>query len=158
MKLLVTTPVSVVVDADKVQQVRAEDETGAFGIRPGHADFITALSVSVVTWRDEQGAENHVAVRGGVLTVKDGDFVEIATREAVGEETLQKLGQAVLDRFREEEDIEQETRVSATRLHLAAIRQLQRYLQSGEESIPQNVASVLGRSAARRAVPGGDAS
>ena len=91
MRLLVTTPVSVVIDADDVAHVRAEDETGAFGVLPGHADFITVLAISVITWRDQAGVEHHVAVRGGVLTVRDGDLVEVATREAVGDDGPEAL-------------------------------------------------------------------
>jgi len=37
MKLTIATPISLVVDADSVVYLRAEDETGAFGILPGHA-------------------------------------------------------------------------------------------------------------------------
>jgi F-type H+-transporting ATPase subunit epsilon len=139
MRLAVTTPVSVVVDIEDVRHIRAEDETGAFGILPGHADFITALAVSVITWRNHRDEEHHVAVRGGVLTVRDGQFVEVATREAVSEDTLGKLGNAVLERFREEEQAEEESRVTATRLHLAAIRQLQRYLESGRQPVPRGM-------------------
>ncbi len=131
MKLLVTTPMAVCVEADGVTHVRAEDATGSFGILSGHADFITVLAISVLDWRDTEGRDHHVAVRGGVLTVRSGDRVEVATREAVGEDTLARLGDAVLDRFREEAAAEQESRVSATRLHLATIRQIGRYLESG---------------------------
>jgi len=135
MRLLVTSPISVVVDADDVAHIRAEDETGAFGILPGHADFITVLSISVITWRDKAGVEHHVAVRGGVLTVRDGDLVEVATREAVGDETLQQLGETVLTRFRAEQAADAEARTSTTRLHLAAMRQIQRYLEAGRQPI-----------------------
>lgn len=148
MRLLVTTPVAVVADADDVRHVRAEDETGAFGILPGHADFITALTVSVITWRNHRDEEHYVAVRGGVLTVRDGNLVEVATREAVGEDTLHKLGRAVLARFREEAHAEEESRVSSMRLHLAAIRQIQRYLESGRAPVPQAPSSALGVSKA----------
>lgn len=154
MRLLVTTPMSVVVDAPDVRHVRAEDETGAFGILPGHADFITVLAVSVITWRNHVGEEHHVAVRGGVLTVRDGDLVEIATREAVGGDTLCRLGAAVLERFRDEARAEEKSRVSATRLHLAAIRQLQRYLQSGRQPVAQGPPPSVTTSAARRRPPG----
>jgi F-type H+-transporting ATPase subunit epsilon len=143
MRLLVTTPVSVVVDADDVRHVRAEDETGAFGILSGHADFITILSVSVITWRDRLGEDRHIAVRGGVLTVRGGNLVEVATREAVGEDTLRQLGQAVLQRFRAEVEAEEESRLAATRLHLAAIRQLQRYLESARRPVPQGLPPAL---------------
>ena len=154
MKLLVTTPMSVIVDAENVRHVRADDETGAFGILPGHADFITVLTVSVITWRNHMDEEHHVAVRGGVLAVRDGNLVEVATREAAGEDTLRRLGGAVLERFREEARAEKASRVSATRLHLAAIRQLQRYLESGRQTIPQGPPPVLGASTARGGLPG----
>jgi F-type H+-transporting ATPase subunit epsilon len=137
MRLLVTTPVSVVVDVDDVRHVRAEDETGAFGIMPGHADFITALAISVMTWRNHAGDLHHVAVRGGVLRVSDGALVEVATADAAGEDTLRQLGETVLARFRDEARAEEESRISAARLHFAAIRQLQRYLESGRQTVPQ---------------------
>jgi F-type H+-transporting ATPase subunit epsilon len=83
-------------------------------------------------------------VRGGLLTVKDGATVEVATRDAVGEDTLRRLGRAVLSRFREEASAEEESRTSATRLHLAAIRQLQRYLESARRPIPIGQMPSLG--------------
>ncbi len=154
MRLLVTTPVSVVIDADDVHHIRAEDETGAFGVLEGHADLITILTVSVITWRDDAGEEHHIAVRGGILTVSEGRLVEIATREAVGEDTLRQLGEAVLERFRDEERAEVESRVSATRMHLAAIRQLQRYLESGRQPVPQGMPPAPGASSQREGPPG----
>ena len=136
MKLVVATPLSVVVEADGVRAVRAEDGTGAFGILPGHADFVTVLAISVLSWRDGADRQHHVALRGGVLTVRGGDRVEVATRDAVGEDTFTALGRAVLARFRDEARAEEEARVSSQRLHLAAIRQLQRYLESGHRPVP----------------------
>lgn len=140
MRLLVTTPTAVILDRDDAVYVRAEDETGAFGILPGHADFMTVLSISVIVWRDTAGQEHFIAVRGGVLTVRDGKLIEVATRDAVGEENLGKLGTSILARFREEAESEAQSRVSATRLHLATIRQIQRYLQSGRQAMPQPMA------------------
>ncbi len=137
MRLLVTTPLSVVVDEHDVRYVRAEDETGSFGILPGHTDFITVLTISVISWRNHSDEEHHVAVRGGVLAVRGGGRVQVATREAVGEDTFQRLGQAVLARFRDEAQAEEKSRLSAARLHLATIRQLQRYLESGHQPVPQ---------------------
>ncbi len=130
MRLMVTTPTEVVIDASDVAAIRAEDITGAFGILPGHAGFITTLTVSVISWHDTAGHDHHIAVRKGVLTVHNGDMVEVATREAVDEESLTKLGDAVLDRFRDEAAAEDDARTTAMRLHLATIRQLQHYLQA----------------------------
>jgi len=153
MRLLVTTPLSVVID-EEARHVRAEDETGAFGILPGHADFITTLDISVITWRNHSDEEHNIAVRGGVLTVRNGNLIEVATREAVGEDKLGQLGRAVLVRFREEAQAEAASRVSATRLHLAAIRQLQRYLESGRQPVPQGLPPVFAPSVGRGPPPG----
>lgn len=57
MRLTITTPTAVAVDVADAVQVRAEDFSGGFGIRTGHADFLTALVPSVVIWRREDGSE-----------------------------------------------------------------------------------------------------
>lgn len=137
MKLVVTTPLSVLIDVSDVRHVRAEDETGTFGILPGHAGFVTTLAVSVVSWRNHADEEHQIAVRGGILMVRDGEIVEIAAREAVGEDTLTELGSAVLERLRREQQSEKESWVSATRLQLAAIRYVQRYLEAGRAPVPR---------------------
>jgi len=110
--------------------LRAEDETGAFGILPGHADFLTGLEISVVTWRDKAGAEHHVAVRGGMLHVHEGDVIDIATREAICSDDLHHLETEVLTVFRRRLEEDQAARTDAQRLYLAAIRQICRFLTS----------------------------
>ena len=60
MRFTVTTPTAVVEDVDDIRHIRAEDESGAFGILPGHADFVTVLPVSVVMWRAGDGREGFV--------------------------------------------------------------------------------------------------
>ena len=64
-----------------VASVRAEDESGSFGILPGHADLLTVLPPSVVRWHGADGVERFCAVDGGVLTVTAGRNVAIACRE-----------------------------------------------------------------------------
>jgi F-type H+-transporting ATPase subunit epsilon len=130
MRLTISTPLAVVVETDDVAHLRAEDETGAFGILLGHADFLTALVVSVVSWRDRLGAEHHVAVRSGVLEVHDGDTIAIATREGVRDDDLHRLETEVLATFRRDLEGEQAARTDAQRLYLAAIRQICRFLRS----------------------------
>ena len=130
MRLIVTTPLAIIADASDVAHLRAEDETGAFGILPGHADFLTALSVSVATWRNRTGAEHHIAVRSGMLEVRDGDTITIATREAIASDDLHHLGTEVLATFRRQTEEERSARTDAQRLYLAAIRQIYRFLKS----------------------------
>jgi F-type H+-transporting ATPase subunit epsilon len=128
MKLSVVTPLAIVVEVDEVAHLRAEDDSGAFGILPGHADFLTALSLSVATWRDDAGHEHHVALRGGTLEVRGGDTIRITTREAVADDDLSRLEREVLGSFRRRTAEEAKARLDAQRLYLAAIRQICRFL------------------------------
>jgi F-type H+-transporting ATPase subunit epsilon len=89
--LTVTTPSQILVDSGDVAAVRAEDESGSFGILPGHADLLTALVPSVVRWRTSDGAAHFCAVRGGVFTVSSGRNVAVACREAVLGDSLEHL-------------------------------------------------------------------
>src|SRR3954447_12634312 len=102
MRLTVTTPLAIVTEVEGVAHLRAEDVTGAFGILPGHADFLTALDISVVTWRDKAGAEHHLAVRAGMLDVRDGARITIATRDAIASDDLHHLELEVLATFRQQ--------------------------------------------------------
>ena len=138
MKLTVTTPLALVLTAEDVVHLRAEDDTGAFGILRGHADFLTALAISVVSWRDQAGTEHHIAVRGGMLAVSGGEAIAIATRDAVAADDLQRLRTEVLARFKRAGEEEAIARTDAQRLYMAAIRQIYRFLRpAGDRTVPR---------------------
>lgn len=143
MRLTVTTPLAIVVDTDDVAHLRAEDATGAFGILPGHADFLTALTVSVISWRDGRGSEHHVAVRAGMLRVHGGDTIAVATREAVAGEDLAQLEADVVSRFRQGIAEEAAARTDAQRLYLAAIRRILGYIRADRVVPPAAVSASL---------------
>ena len=129
MRLLITTPTAVVIDEQDVVAVRAEDESGSFGILNGHADFLTALTVSVVSWHRADGRQRFCAVRRGVLSVTNGNEVAIATREAISGDDLARLEHVVLAQFREALEAERAARTESLRLQMQAIRQIVRYLR-----------------------------
>jgi F-type H+-transporting ATPase subunit epsilon len=129
MRLLITTATAVVVDEPNAVAVRAEDESGSFGILPGHADFLTALTVSVVSWRRTDGVRRFCAVRRGVLAVSRGTLVEIATREALVGDDLDQLERVVLANFRDNFEAERTTRTASLQLQMKAIRQIVRWLR-----------------------------
>lgn len=133
MRLRIATPAGVVVDDPNVVYVRAEDPTGAFGVKPGHTEFVTALAVSVLSYRQLSGAERHVAVRGGVLRVRDGEVVDVATREAIASDDLEALRRAVLAGFRSHAEAEAKARTRATQLNVALVRNLYRYVRAEHE-------------------------
>jgi len=129
MRLRVTTPLDVVVDETGVVAARAQDASGGFGMLPHHADFLTRLEISVLSWQRADGARAYCAVRGGVLTVHGGETITVATREAIRGDDLATLDREVLHRFRNEAELEQVAFVHATQLQLNAIRQIMRHLR-----------------------------
>jgi F-type H+-transporting ATPase subunit epsilon len=124
VRLLITDPTTVVTDHRDIVAMRAEDASGSFGILEHHADLLTALAISVVQWRHADGRVGYCAVRRGVLSVRGGHDVSIATRQAQLGDDLDQLEHVVLAHFRTELEAERTERVAATRLHMAAIRQI----------------------------------
>lgn len=131
MRLRITTPLSIVIDEDAVEIVSAEDASGGFGIQPHHADFLTTLSVGVVSWKSASGARHSCAVHGGVLTVTGGKDVAVTTREAIPGDDLAILDRAILDRFGADAEAERSDRMDSTKLQLRAIREMVRHLRPG---------------------------
>ncbi len=135
MRLLITTPTAIIVDAPNVVSVRAEDESGSFGILTGHADLLTALTISIVSWRDADDRPGYCAVRHGVLSVNNGRDIAIATREAVAGDDLDRLEAVVLNQFHDALEAERSARTQGLQLQMKAIRQIVRYLRP-ERSAP----------------------
>ena len=129
MRLLITTPTAVVIDEQDVSSVRAEDESGSFGILEHHADFLTVLTVSVVAWLRADGCRRFCAVRRGVLRVSGGNEVAIATRDAIVGDDLDHLEQVVVGELRSTLETERVARTESLQLQMKAIRQIVRYLR-----------------------------
>jgi F-type H+-transporting ATPase subunit epsilon len=129
----------VLVERDDVASVRAEDESGSFGILPSHADLLTMLTPSVVRWCTVSGRTGFCAVKGGVLTVSQGRRVAIACREGIVDDSLETLEQRVRQVRAEQLEAERRARVAQVQLHVRAVRQLVRYLRpgpAGELNVP----------------------
>lgn len=135
MKLRITTPLEVVLEQDDVAAIRAEDASGGFGVLRGHADFLTSLTISVVSWRTQTGRRQYCATRRGVLSVEGGELISIATREAVLGDDLATLRETILARFRADIEADRSERVNSTQLELSAIRQIVSRLRSGAKRL-----------------------
>jgi F-type H+-transporting ATPase subunit epsilon len=129
LHLTVTTPAQILVASDNVVAVRAEDQSGSFGILPGHADLLTVLVPSVLRWRTADGAARFCAVRGGVFTILSGRDVAVACREGVVGDSLEDLEAKVRTVRAQELEADRKARVEQVRLHALAVRQLVRYLR-----------------------------
>lgn len=124
MRLLVTTPLAILVDEDDVTHVRAADETGFFGLENRHADFVTATEIAVVSWHGRSGRERYCAAGRGVLTMRGGHEVHLAASEAVVGDDLDRLEHDVVAAMRRHAEDERRSREEAARMQLAAIRQM----------------------------------
>jgi F-type H+-transporting ATPase subunit epsilon len=137
LHLTITTPAAVLVDRADIASVRAEDESGGFGILPGHADLLTVLPPSVVRWRGADHVERYCVVGGGVLTVTGGRMVAIACRQGTTGDDLVQLEADVATMRAAEADADRRARVEQMRLHAHAVRQLMRYLRPGQAGAAQ---------------------
>ena len=135
MRLVISTPTSVVADIPDATAIRAEDESGSFGILDGHADFVTVVSISILRWRQADGVTRYCAHRRGILSVRGGRDIRLAVREAVLGDDPEQLEEAVLVRFREGAEEEQNTRAESLRLQLTAIRRIIQHLRPGGASV-----------------------
>jgi F-type H+-transporting ATPase subunit epsilon len=137
MKLRILTPLSVAVEEDGVTAVRAEDESGSFGILQGHTDFLTSLVPSVLAWTRSGGARRYCAVRAGVLTVSQGASVDVATREAVAGDDLDTLEEVVRRTFAEETELLKRENAEAMALQISAVRRIVARLRPEGRSVFQ---------------------
>lgn len=129
LHLTIATPAHVLLDDAQVVALRAEDETGSFGILPGHAAFLTVLTPSVLRWHGVDGVEHFCAVKEGVLRVSGGHEVAIACREGMLGDSLDVLEEQVRLARAAQLDVVRRAQVEETRLHARAVRQLLRYLR-----------------------------
>jgi F-type H+-transporting ATPase subunit epsilon len=126
MHLLLSSLGTVIVDETGVRSLRAEDASGGFGLWPGHADFLTVLGVSVVSWLDRNHQWHHCAVRRGVMTLRRGVELEIGTREAIPGDDLDRLEHEVLSQLTQRQDAEDEVRRQVRQLEVRTLRELVR--------------------------------
>jgi F-type H+-transporting ATPase subunit epsilon len=134
LHLTITTPAQILVASDNVVAIRAEDQSGSFGVLPGHADLLTALIVSVVRWRTADGAAYFCAVRGGVFAVSGGRNVSVACREGVVGDSLDELEAKVRAVRARQLEADRKQRAEQIRVHALAVRQLVRYLRPNPAS------------------------
>ena len=127
-------PIRIVVDRE-VASVRAEDATGSFGILDRHADFLTVLEASVISWREPDGTAGDCAVRNGVLSASEGRDVAIATREAHVGNVLDRLEAEMLVHYRKEREAERMTRAASAKARMRAIRAMVEALQGSPRAI-----------------------
>jgi len=134
LHLKIATPATMLFDNEQVTALRAEDESGSFGILPGHIDFLTVLTPSVLRWHGADGQMHYCAVEEGVLSVRSGRDITIACRDGVLSDSLEALELQIQVAREKRLDAVRRSRVEQTRVHAQAVRQLLHYLRPGKRS------------------------
>lgn len=83
--LRLITPERIVFENDKVSQVVAKSTDGELAIMPGHEPLVTPLSIDVIRFVVD-GEEEHAAVMGGVLEVRENSVTVLSDVAELGEE------------------------------------------------------------------------
>ncbi len=107
----------------RANRLFAVAENGAFGIRPNHIDFVTALVPSVLILTTPEEEEQVFGIDEGML-VKKGHSVDISVRRGVREDSLESLRDTVRDTFFEIDDEERIARSALSRLEADMVRRL----------------------------------
>lgn len=122
MRIQVITPAAILVD-ETATKVNAEAANGSFTLLPRHIDFVAVLVAGILTFTNEEGQEQFIAIDEGVL-VKRSEDVCIATSRAVHGPSLEELQRVVDAEFRQLNEQEQMARTAVSRLEAGFIRRL----------------------------------
>ncbi|MFH2125520.1 MAG: F0F1 ATP synthase subunit epsilon [Pseudomonadota bacterium] len=120
MKLKVLLPDQVLMDQE-VAKVVAEGENGSFCLLPRHVDFVAALSPGILSFVDQRGQEQFLALDEGVL-VKQGQEVLVSTRRGVRGGKLGELRHLVDEQFRELDEYEIKARTAMAKIEAGFVR------------------------------------
>jgi len=128
MKLNVVLPTGILVEQE-VAKVTAEAENGSFCLLPHHIDFVAALVPGLLSFENERGEEEFLAIDEGVL-VKCGADVMVSTRNAVRGAALGELKRAVEQQFRVLDERENQARSVLAKLEADLVS---RFVRLGEK-------------------------
>jgi F-type H+-transporting ATPase subunit epsilon len=84
MKLEIVTPYRRVVDME-VDEVTATGKLGEFGVLPGHAPFLTSLTIGELSFKND-GTVEYMALNWGYFEVRDDTIVVLVETAELAEE------------------------------------------------------------------------
>ena len=128
MKLKVVLPTGILIEQE-VAKITAEAENGSFCLLPHHIDFVAALVPGLLSFENERGEEEFLAIDEGVL-VKCGAEVRVSSRNAVRGAALGELKSAVEQQFRVLDERESQARSVLAKLEADLVS---RFVRLGEK-------------------------
>jgi F-type H+-transporting ATPase subunit epsilon len=129
MRLKVLLPSEILID-EETNKVCAEAENGSFCMLPRHIDFVAALVPGLLSFVNEEGREEFLAVDEGIL-VKCGPEVMVSCRDAVIGPDLGELRRTIEQHFQEFSEHEKVARAAFARLEADLVRRFIELEQAG---------------------------
>ena len=132
MILRIATPIGIVLDKP-VHQVDYEAIDGFFTLLPKHADIISALKPSILSYKigDKKG---YIACNKGVL-VKKNNIVSVSTPIAVLGSDLKELEQHIEVNFKGIEQERKEINLTMAKLEVGLAKGIMRLKEGGPSGI-----------------------
>jgi len=110
MNLKVLLPFQVLLDVPNVRRIVVETRRGFVGFWPNRLDCTASLVPGIFAFEVGNLGEQYVAIDRGVV-VKEGQNVQVSTRNAVAGGDLGKLKNLVESQFKNIEESERQTRM-----------------------------------------------
>ena len=101
----------------------AEDESGSFGILPGHARMMTVLTIGLVRFRATSQPWEYVAVPGAVLYCHDNEL-RLCARRYLRDRDYERISSALREQLLAEEQALQEVKQRLHRLEEEMLKRL----------------------------------
>lgn len=101
----------------------AEDESGGFGLLPGHARFMTVLVFGLARFRCVETPWKYLAMPGAVLYFSD-DSLDLVCRHYLIDEDYDRISQRLADELIAEEEQLRDVRQSLKSMEEALLRRI----------------------------------
>jgi F-type H+-transporting ATPase subunit epsilon len=108
-----------------------EDDSGSFGILPGHARLLTVLTTGLARFRVASGPWEFIALPGAVLYCHDNEL-HVCARRYLRDVDYERIGAALREQLQTEEQALQQVRQRLRRLEEEMLKRLWRLRRQGE--------------------------
>ncbi|WP_163339466.1 F0F1 ATP synthase subunit epsilon [Desulfopila sp. IMCC35008] len=107
-----------------------EDESGSFGILPGHARFMTVLVLGLASFRCGKKLRQYLAMPGAVLYFSD-NILNLVCRHCMIDENYDHISRLLSEELLAEEEQLREVRQSLKRMEEALLKRMWKIRRQG---------------------------
>jgi F-type H+-transporting ATPase subunit epsilon len=125
MTLKILLPYKIFAELKNVSRIVAESTKGSFGILPHRLDCTAALIPGIITYEEQNGIINYIAVDEGIL-IKTGKDVIVSVRNAIAGANLGMLREKVEEQFSDLDEKEKNLRSVLAKLESGFIHSFQK--------------------------------